>query len=320
MIYVLGHKNPDTDSTCSPIVVAWYLNNIRKVEAKAVLHNTCNKEADFIIKYWNFDRPEVVENLPEEAKVFLVDSTNPDELPLITEDIEVIEILDHHKMGGLSTSKPINATIRNYGCTATVLYEFMLSETPDIKLPKEIAGLMLSAILSDTLNLKGPSTTDKDKSTAQILAQTAEMKNIDEYADKMFDAKSSIEGMSMEDIVNTDAKEYELGGKRSLVAVFETVKPQVVIEKKDEIVKALEATKAKDGYQMIFFFVIDILNEIAYYFSSGEQSSSVKTSDDTEDAVITRGYNVSIDPSGITMLDGVVSRKKQIVPVLEKNA
>lgn len=310
MIYVLGHKNPDTDSTCSPIAVAWYLNNIRKIEAKAVLHNPCNKEAEFILKYWSFDKPEVIEKLPEEAKVFLVDSTNPDELPLITEDIEVTEIVDHHKMGGLATSKPLNATIRTYGCTATLLYEYMLNETPDLKLPKEIAGLMLSAILSDTLNLKGPSTTDKDRTVAKQLTSIADVGDVNEYADKMFDAKSSIEGMSMEDIVNTDAKEYELGGKRSLVAVFETVKPQVVIEKKDEIVKALETTKAKDGYQMIFFFVIDILNEIAYYFSSGEQ----------ENTVITKGYDVSIDPSGITMLDGVVSRKKQIVPVLEKNA
>lgn len=320
MIYVLGHKNPDTDSTCSPIVVAWYLNNVRKVAAKAVLHGHTNKESAFVLKYWNIKEPEVINNLPEEAKVFLVDSTNPDELPLITEDIEVTEIVDHHKMGGLTTSKPLNVTIRTYGCTATLLYEYMLNETPYLKLPKEIAGLMLSAILSDTLNLKGPSTTDKDREIVKQLKPIAGIEDINEYADKMFDAKSSIEGMSMEDIVNTDAKEYELGGKRSLVAVFETVKPQVVIEKKEELVKALETTKTKDGYQMIFFFVIDILNEIAYYFSSGEQSSSVETADDKEDSIIAKGYNVSIDPSGITMLDGVVSRKKQIVPVLEKNA
>ena len=164
-------------------------------------------------------------------------STNPDELPLITEDIEVTEIVDHHKMGGLATSKPLNATIRTYGCTATLLYEYMLNETPDLKLPKEIAGLMLSAILSDTLNLKGPSTTDKDRTVAKQLTSIADVGDVNEYADKMFDAKSSIEGMSMEDIVNTDAKEYELERKRSLVAVFETVNHRWLLRRKMRLLK-----------------------------------------------------------------------------------
>lgn len=311
MIYVLGHKNPDTDSTCSPIVVAWYLNNVRKQEAKAVLHGNPNKESLFILKHWNIESPEVIEKLPDEAKVFLVDSTNPEELPLITENVEVIEVIDHHKLGGMSTSKPVNATIRSYGCTATVLYEYMMDESPNLQLPAEIAGLLLSAIISDTLNLKGPTTTNKDRETVEKLIKISKIKEVNGYADHMFEAKSSIEGMSMEDIINTDAKEYELGGKNSLVAVFETVKPQFLIEKKDELIQAIKRVKNENNYGLMFFYVIDILNETAYYFSIGSTN---------EDYMIANGHKVKVIKDGITIIEGVVSRKKQIVPVLEKIA
>lgn len=310
MIYILGHKNPDTDSVCSPIIVEWYLNNIKNQEAKAILHNDINRETEFILEYWGFKKPEIVDKLPSGAKVFLVDTTNPDELPLIQEDTEIIEIVDHHKLGGISTSKPISVNIKPIACTTTILYLKFLEENPGLKIPKKIAGLMLSAILSDTLNFRSPTTTDIDKKVAHELERMAEIENIDKYANKMFDAKSSIEGMSMNSIINADAKEYLLGSKKSLVAVFETVKPQVVIEKQTDITSEIQNIKSNDGYEMVFFFVIDILNQIAYYFFSGEQ----------ENTVISKGYNCTIADNGITALDGIVSRKKQIVPVLEENA
>lgn len=308
MIYVLGHKTPDTDSMCTPLVVSWYLNTILGVEAQAVAHGTSNRETTFVLNYWGVKAPQMLADLPNDARVFLVDSTNPEELPLIREDTEIVEVIDHHKMGGLQTNNATKVTTRPWGCTATVFYHYT-KHLVEGKLPKEMAGLLASAIISDTLYLRSPITTDEDRIVLKELCAIAGIEDPQHYANEMFTAKSSIEGMDLRDIIKSDFKEFSIKGKSVFVGTFETVKPQSVLEKANDLVQVARKLKVDSGYDQLYFFVVDILEQHAFYFPIG----------DVENKIIAQGYGVEVsaDPDHIVTLEGVVSRKKQIIPVLE---
>lgn len=304
-IKVFGHKSPDTDSTCAPLVWAWYLSEKKGVPAQAYLLGEPNTEALFVLDYWKVQKPELLGELTAEDKTYIVDTNNPQELPDNINETQITGIIDHHKLvGGLETSNPIHILMRPLACTTTLMHEIMDEDTKQ-NLPKEIAGLMLSAILSDTLEFRSPTTTDIDKKVAEKLAQDLGI-NISEYATQMFDAKSDISHFTDAELLRLDSKKYEVGGTNFRVSVLETTNPGLVLDRKDSLKKAMKTVAAEDGVDQVLLFIVDILKE----------ESTLIIPNDFTASVAQKSFDASVNED-LTVLPGVVSRKKQIIPALK---
>ena len=303
-IKVFGHKSPDTDSTGSPIIWAWYLNACRGVAAEPRLLGEPNTEAAFMLRRWNLDRPEFLEDVTEEDEVVIVDTNNVAELPASINAAQVSEIIDHHLLqGGLRTTTPINITIRPVACTATIMHDLMGDDAA--KMPEEIKGAMLSCILSDTLEFRSPTTTDVDRALAESLAADLGI-DIADYASEMFAAKSDVSSFSNSELLRMDSKEYGVGGVKFRVSVLETTSPATVLSRKDALMEDMAIVAEEDGVDHVLFFVVDILNEESVLFIPN---------DDVR-AVAEKSFATKVDGDLVT-LPGVVSRKKQIIPALK---
>lgn len=304
-IKVFGHRSPDTDASCSAIVWAWFLNNHRNQNATAYILGSVNTEAEFVMESFGVTMPTILESVSAGDTVAIVDTNNLDELFQNINDTTIVSIIDHHKLTGtLKTNLPLELVIQPYASTMTVMFNVMNLEPSEF--PREIAGLMLSGIISDTLEFRSPTTTKADKDLAQKLASVINL-NISEYATKMFDAKSNIASFSAAELIRMDSKIYEIAGKQTRVSVLETTNPQMVINRYEEIVNEIPAIMNEDDVQEVLLFAIDILKEEA---TALIHNDSVK-------GMIEVGFNVEITGKTI-VLPGVVSRKKQILPVLTK--
>ncbi|NJB83215.1 manganese-dependent inorganic pyrophosphatase [Wenyingzhuangia aestuarii] len=302
-IKIFGHRSPDTDATASAIVWAWYLSQ-QGIEATPYVLGVPNTEALFVLKHWGFQVPEILTSVTADDEVVIVDTNNPEELFENINETGVVQIIDHHKLvGGIQTAGPIDITIKPLASTASVMYLMMgVDEVSD--LPNEIAGLMLSCIISDTLEFRSPTTTEDDKAMAQHLAHKLEI-DINEYATKMFEAKSDISAFSDEELIKMDSKKYEASGFKYRVSVLETTAPNIVLDRKDSILASMEEVKAKEELDDVLLFVVDILQEQATLFVPND---AVKTIAETK-------FNATVT-GDLVVLPGVVSRKKQIIPVL----
>ena len=169
MIKVFGHKSPDTDSTGSPIIWAWYLTEVKGTPATPVLLGEPNTEAAFVLTHWNLPKPAIIADVAADDTCVIVDTNNPAELPPSINEAKVMQVIDHHMLaGGLKTKGPIDITIRPLACTATVMFDLMGADAA--RMPKAIKGAMLSCILSDTLEFRSPTTTAHDRAVAEGLA------------------------------------------------------------------------------------------------------------------------------------------------------
>ena len=194
MIKVFGHKAPDTDSTGSAIIWAWYLNEMKGQAAQAVLLGTPNTEAAYVTQRWGFETPDIIADVEDNAPVVIVDTNNPAELPSNINQADILAVIDHHKLvGGLETKGPISITIRPLACTATIMHDLMGDDAA--QMPEAIKGVMLSCILSDTLAFRSPTTTPQDKALAESLAADLNL-SIAQYAAEMFAAKSDVSAFS----------------------------------------------------------------------------------------------------------------------------
>ena len=302
-LQIFGHKSPDTDSTGSPIVWSWYLNEVKGIAAAPKLLGEPNTEAAFVLKRWNLDKPEIIDGVDAHAPVVIVDTNNPAELPDGINDADIQSIIDHHKLvGGLETKRPIDITIRPLACTATIMYDLMGEDAA--KMPKAIKGAALSCILSDTLEFRSPTTTDHDRAVAQKLANDLGI-DVAAYAADLFEAKSDVSAFSDAELLRMDSKEYEVGGKQFRVSVLETTAPKIVLDRKDSLMASMVDVAAEDGADQVLLFVVDILNEEATLLVPNELVKSV--------AEKSFGATVTGDT---VVLPGVMSRKKQIIPVL----
>lgn len=249
--------------------------------------------------------PPRLDPISEGETVAIVDTNNPEELSDNIEKAEIVEIIDHHKLfGGLTTSAPIKITMAPVACTATLIWRKI--QGSGLQVDPGIAGLMLSAIVSDTLKFTSPTTTEEDKEVAQALSEMCKT-NIDELADNMFAAKSDLAGMSARDILNVDSKVFEFSGKKVRISVLETTNPDNAKGLKDDIEKALQEIKNEEQLDYVFFFVINIVTSTASLLITGEEEG--KIAQEAFDEVVKDSFMV---------LPGVVSRKKQIVPAIEK--
>jgi manganese-dependent inorganic pyrophosphatase len=303
MIKVFGHQSPDTDATGSAIVWAWYLSEKTGKDATPYVLGELNKETEFVLSRWNVEAPALLESITAGDDVVIVDTNSPKELFANINEANILEIIDHHKLvGGLETPGPMTITMKPLASTISVMH----GQMGDIELPKHIAGIMLSCILSDTLQFRSPTTTPADKDIAEQLATQLGV-DIGSYADEMFAAKSDISAYTGSGLVKMDSKKLEIDGMNLRVSVIETTNPASVLDRKEEIVAAINKVKdAESDVDEVLFFAVDILNEEATVF----------TYSDTVKAIIEKSFNVTVD-SDTEVLPGIVSRKKQIVPNLK---
>ena len=302
-IKVFGHKAPDTDSTGAPMIWAWYLTEVRGTPAEAVLLGEPNTEAAFVLERWGLDRPAIVDGVAPCEPVVIVDTNNPAELPDSVGEADIREIIDHHKLvGGIETKGPINITVRPVACTATIMHDLMGEAAT--RLPEKLKGAMLSCILSDTLEFRSPTTTDTDKAVADQLARELGL-SIPDYAAEMFAAKSDVSAFSDAELLRMDSKSYEVGGRTFRVSVLETTAPEVPLGRKDGLMASMKTVAAEDGVDEVLLFVVDILRE----------ESTLLVPNDTVKQVAEKSFGVTVTGDTV-VLPGIVSRKKQIVPVL----
>ncbi|MGB7241266.1 MAG: manganese-dependent inorganic pyrophosphatase [Sulfitobacter sp.] len=301
---VFGHKSPDTDSTGSPIIWAWYLKNFHGVDAKPVLLGEPNTEALFVLDRWKLDKPEIISHVAPETPVVIVDTNNPAELPDGINDCDIKAIIDHHKLvGGLETKGPIHIVMEPLACTATIMWKTIGAHSA--KVPDAIKGAALSCILSDTLEFRSPTTTDQDRAIAEALAKDLGV-DIAAYAAEMFAAKSDVSSFSEAELLRMDSKEYKVGDTQLRVSVLETTSPQMVLGRKDALMAAMPDVASADGADQVLLFVIDILNEEA----------TLLVPNDLVKAIAQQSFGAVV--SGDTVvLPGVMSRKKQIIPNLK---
>lgn len=301
---VFGHKAPDTDSTGSPIIWAWYLNQIKDIDAEPVLLGEPNTEAAFMLERWNLDKPRIIGDVDDDQAAVIVDTNNPAELPENINNADVQAIIDHHKLvGGLETKGPIDITVRPVACTATIMYDLIGKDVA--QMPSEIKGAMLSCILSDTLAFRSPTTTQADEALAWGLAKDLEI-DLHKYADELFAAKSDISAFSDAELLRMDSKEYEVDGTKFRVSVLETTKPSIVLDRKDSLIDAMQTVAAEDGVDQVLLFVVDILNEEA----------TMLIPNDLTKTVAEKSFGASVSGDHV-VLPGIMSRKKQIIPNLK---
>lgn len=303
-VQVFGHKSPDTDSTGSAIIWAWYLNEIKGISAQARLLGEPNTEAAFVLNCWSLEKPAILTELADDTQVVIVDTNNPAELPENINSADITAIIDHHKLvGGLETKGPIDITMRSLACTATIMYDLMGQDAD--RMPQAIKGVVLSCILSDTLEFRSPTTTNHDRDIANKLASDLGV-DIPSYACEMFEAKSDISAFSDAELLRMDSKNYAVGHTKFRVSVLETTAPKVVLDRKDSLMESMRDVANQDGIDQVLLFVIDILRQEATFLIPNDLVKAVAQN------------SFGVDVSGDTVvLPGIMSRKKQIIPSLK---
>jgi len=301
-VYVVGHSSPDTDSVAGAIAFAHYLKATGTDAVPVVQSATLNPESKLVLD--KFGLPQPAEFTDAGGKdVALVDFSDIAQAPANIKDANVVAIVDHHKIGDITTGGPILFYAKPVGCTCTVLHE--MYKNNNVELPKNIAGAMLCAILSDTVNFKSPTCTDEDKAAVKALAGIAGVSDTDGLFMEMLKAKSAVDGVPIKDLIFRDYKDFDMGGKKVGICQLELATLDQVAPMRADLVKGLEAVKA-EGRHSIIMMLTDVVKE---------GSELLVLSD--EPGIIEKAFNGKL--SNNTMwVDGMMSRKKQTVPPLQK--
>lgn len=304
MIKVIGHRAPDTDAIGSALIAAWYLSEIRAEPARAFALGAPNTETAFVLERWQADAPEILEDISPGDRCFIVDTNNPSELPPSIASAEIIGIVDHHLLaGGLTTMAPIQIAIRPVACSATILHDLI---GPDMKrMPPNLKGVMLSCILSDTLEFRSPTTTAHDQAVALELARDLGVA-IPDYAARMFAAKSDVAAYDEAALLIMDSKAYPIGDKVLRISVLETTTPSLLLARKAALMAEMPKVAASTGADQLLLFIIDILNQEAVLLVPNAQVAQIAAA----------SFGVRSGGDTVT-LPGIVSRKKQIIPALK---
>lgn len=232
----------------------------------------------------------------------LVDHNEADQAINGIEETEIVEIIDHHKLGTIETIKPVNVRNQTVGCTATIIYQMYIEN--DIKISKTIAGLLCSAIISDTLLFRSPTCTPLDKLAAGKLAEIAGV-DLEAHAVAMFDAGSDLKSKSDEEILYQDFKKFKSGDTTFGVGQVTSMNVEELKKLKDKMKPFLESARTKENMDMLFLLLTDILSENSYVIYAGAEAENI----------LSQGFNQT-PVDGEALLEGVVSRKKQFVPVM----
>jgi len=294
---VFGHKSPDTDTICSSIAYA-FLKNRTGEEAEAVRLGDINKETQFALSYFNQPAPEYLPTLENGTRVILVDHNEFQQSSENIENAQILEVIDHHRIANFETKEPVYFRAEPVGCTATILNK--LFKEKNVEIPQSIAGLLLSAIVSDSLLLKSPTCTNEDVDAAYELAEIAGV-NLETYGLEMLQAGADLSDKTPVELVAIDAKEFSMNGAKVEIAQVNTVDTAATFAIQAELTAAIEKIVDEKGLDLFLFVVTDILNNNSEVLAVGGGKDKVEAA-----------FNVTL-VNDRAFLEGVVSRKKQIV-------
>ncbi|MCH9812701.1 MAG: manganese-dependent inorganic pyrophosphatase [Epsilonproteobacteria bacterium] len=301
-LYITGHKIPDSDSICSAIAVA-HLKNALGIEAVACKQGEINPETAFILEKFGFEAP-VTKTIYAGEDTFITDTTDLALCPDDILDANVVGVVDHHKLGDLTTSTPLEAWIRPVGCSNTIVKE--MYDFYDVEIPKDIAGIMMCAILSDTVIFKSPTCTKADTKAVKELAAIAGIENPKDLGMEMFKVKSAVEGTPIRDLVMRDFKDFNMSGTKVGIGQLEVVDLAIFDTIKEELLTDIQALKTEGERHSVLLLLTDIMKEGSELLIASDESSKIESA-----------FQKSAEDSKM-WLDGVLSRKKQVVPFLEK--
>ena len=299
---IFGHQNPDTDAIGTAIAYS-YLQNKLGYNTEPVALGEANDETAFALKKFGFEAPRVIKTAANEVdKVMLVDHNEPQQSVSDIDKVTVTHVVDHHRIMNFNTTSPLFYLDEPVGCTSTIMYD--LYRYNDVEIPKNIAGIMLSAIISDTLLLKSPTTTDKDKKAVEALAEIAGV-DYQSYGLEELKAGTNIADKSEEELIDLDAKSFELNGQTARVAQINVVDLPEAMERKDSFLKAMEDASEAENYDLFMLLITNVLDS---------DSKALVVENDNAKAAFEKAFGKVVDSE--IDLPGVVSRKKQVVPQL----
>ena len=301
---IFGHKSPDTDTICSALVLANLRTKLGDT-VKACRLGELNKETKYALNYLNVEAPELISGVEKDQEVILVDHNEFAQSADGIENAKIKMVVDHHRVYGFETAEPLYYRAEAVGCTCTILYK-MYKEN-NVEVDKTMAGLMLSAIISDTLLLKSPTKTDEDEKAVNELAEIAGI-DYKTYGLEMLKAGTDLSDLSAQELITLDCKECSLNGKKAKIAQVNSADIPAMLERKVEIEEAMKADIEENGVELFVFVITDIIESNSRAIVLG-----------AETAIFEKAFNTKLVDDEAD-LPGVVSRKKQILPPLQNNA
>ena len=305
-VLVFGHATPDTDSIASAISYAYLLNQTGH-EATAYALGAPSEETQFALDHFGVAAPKVIEKAAEVADadtiLALVDHNEAQQSLPDRGDYRIWSVVDHHRIANIETVEPLNYRAETVGCTSTILYKMYNEQGVDI--PKDMAGMMLSAVISDTLLMKSPTCTPEDEAAIIALAALAGV-DYNTYGLDLLKAGTNLSAKSCEELLDLDAKSFPMGSATVRIAQVNTVDVNDVLTRKAELTELMQKNSEKEGYDLFVLLITNILD-----------SNSTALITGTETAKVESAFGVTVT-DGLAELVGVVSRKKQVVPPLTK--
>jgi manganese-dependent inorganic pyrophosphatase len=303
---IIGHRNPDTDTICGAIAYQDFLKK-KNIESKAFALGDLNKETKFVLNKFGVDFPEVVNQLPKDSEIILVDHNEEDQSIENFNDLNVVEVIDHHK-ANIKTDRPIRIHIEPLGSSCSVIAKKFLAKNFEIS--EKIAQLLIAGIISDTLFFRSPTTTETDKKLVEKLNEIAKIDSpaggLEKFSLAMFNAKSDVSDVSTEDLVKMDYKNFDFSGHKFGIGVMETTNKYFGLERKEEIEEILKKIKTDENLEAVVFSVVDILKGENYTLCSGEKEKN-----------LLREIFGFEERGEVLFKKGLISRKKEIVPLIE---
>ena len=302
--YIFGHKNPDTDSIVSSIVMANFEKEIGNKEAVACRLGNINKETEYVLNYFGVQAPTLVESIEDGRNVILVDHGNPLESVDNLDKLNILKVVDHHPVK-ITVAYPLYYRAEPIGCTQTILYK--MYKEYNVEVNKKIAGLMLSAIISDTLLLKSPTTTEEDKKAVEELSKISGL-DPQVYGLEMLKAGTDLSSFTIDEILHLDAKKIDFKEVKSMVAQVNTASIPDVMKMQKELETGMKEIIEKENLDLFMLLITDIINSNSQVIAMGKDAGLVE-----------KAYKVKLE-NNTALLEGVVSRKKQVVPIMTENA
>ncbi len=300
--YVVGHKIPDSDSICSAIALSHLKTTLGEDTVPARL-GELSPETMFILDKFGFEQPRLKTSYAGES-LYIVDHSERTQGPDDIDEATILGIIDHHKLGDITTSTPLECWIRPVGCTNTIIK--MMYDFHQVAIPKNIAGAMLCAILSDTVIFKSPTCTTADIKCVETLAEIAGIDDAEALGMEMFKVKSAVEGTPVRDLVLRDFKDFDMNGHLVGIGQLEVIDLAIFDDIKAELAADIAKLKAEGNRHSVLLLLTDIMKE-------GSELLVVSDHNDLAKAA----YGKATE-NGKVWLDGVLSRKKQVVPPLQE--
>ena len=301
---VFGHKNPDTDTICSALVMA-HLQNTLGTAAKAVRLGNLNKETQYVLDHFNVEVPALLDSPVAGQEVILVDHNEFGQSADGIEGASIKMVVDHHRIANFQTSEPLFYRAEPVGCTATIIYK-MFKEN-NVEITAVMAGLLASAIISDSLLFKSPTCTEEDEKACRALAVIAGI-DLDVYGMDMLKAGTDLSDYSAGQLLGIDAKVFPMGSATVEIAQINTVSISDMLSRKNELEAQMQSIISEKGLDLFVAVITDILNSNSQIIALGNRTD-----------IVEKGFQIQL-VENTALLEGVVSRKKQIVPVMDKIA